>query len=361
MVTPCGEAVHAVIGANARQLEICGRFWDVPMDLVSVVIPAYNSEKWIKATLNSVLAQSYPELEIIVVDDGSVDRTAALAEQALDGFPGAWKVLQQANRGVSAARNSGWRAARGSWIQFLDSDDLLAPDKIKLQMAVAQKSPQEIAVVYSNWQRVAEKEGQLLPVEELRTPQVDGKPPASLLITKNVIQPGAYLVRREWLETVLGFDERMHIYEDDDLLVRIATAGGSFRFVPSSGPVLFYRMFPDQPRWGDKSARYRLKDVAKPWLGMVLRTASNGRIDSCGLATEDREDLIADCTMFLRNLYRHDRATFRELLASVRSFVPGYIPKKPVYLWLMAKCLGYERAEAVAGFIRPIKQLLRKT
>ncbi|MGO9721183.1 MAG: hypothetical protein ACLPOA_11480, partial [Methylocella sp.] len=71
--------------------------------------------------------------------------------------------------------------------------------------------------------------------------------------------------------------------------------------------------------------------------------------------------LIADCTMFLRNLYRHDRATFREFLASVRSFVPGYIPKRPVYLWLMAKCLGYERAEAVAGFIRPIKQLLRKT
>ena len=63
MVTPCGEAVHAVIGANAGQLEICGRFWDVPMDLVSVVIPAYNSEKWIKATLNGVLAQSHHELE----------------------------------------------------------------------------------------------------------------------------------------------------------------------------------------------------------------------------------------------------------------------------------------------------------
>ena len=331
------------------------------MDLVSVVIPAYNSEKWIETALNSVLAQSYPELEIIVVDDGSVDRTAALAEQALNGFPGAWKILQQANIGVSAARNSGWCAAHGSWIQFLDSDDLLAPDKIKLQMAVAQQSPQEIAVVYSSWQRVAEKEGQLLPVEEVRTPQVDGKPPASLLITKNVIQPGAYLVRREWLETVQGFDERMHIYEDDDLLVRIATARGGFCFVPSSAPVLLYRMFPNQPRWGDDSARYRLKDVAKPWLGMVLRTASNGRIDSCGLSPVDREDLIADCTMFLRKLYRYDRATFREYLASVRRFVPGYIPKKPFFLWLMAKCLGYERAEAVAAILRPIKARLRKS
>jgi len=331
------------------------------MDLVSVVIPAYNSEKWIETALNSVLVQSYPELEIIVVDDGSVDETATLAEHALKSFPGSWKVLQQENKGVSAARNRGWRTAKGSWIQFLDSDDALAPDKIKLQMAVAQKSPQEIAVVYSSWQRVAEKEGQLLPVEEVRTPQVDGKPPASLLITKNVIQPGAYLLRRAWLETVQGFDERMYIYEDDDCLVRIATAGGGFRFVPSSGPVLLYRMFPERPRFGDASARYKLKDVAQPWLGMVFRTASNGRIESCGLSPVDRDDLIADCTMFLRLLYRHDRLAFQECLAAVRRFVPGYTPKKPFSLWLTSKCLGYERAEAVAGFIRPIKQLLRKT
>ena len=330
------------------------------MDLVSVVIPAFNSEKWIKSTLDSVLAQSYPRLEIIVVDDGSADRTAVLAEQALNGFPGSWRVVRQENKGVSAARNRGWHAAHGSWIQFLDSDDLLAPDKINLQMAVAQNSPQQIAVVYSRWQRVAEKEGQLLPVEEVRTPQVDGKPPASLLITKNVILPGAYLMRREWLETAQGFDEQMHVYEDDDLLVRIAAAGGGFRFVPSSEPVLLYRMFPDRPRWGDESARYRVKDVANTWLGLVLRTASNGRIESCGLSAEDREDLIADCTMFLRNLYRHDRVTFREFLASIRRFVPGYVPRMPFSLWLTSKCLGYENAEAVAEIFRPLKQLLRK-
>src|SRR5271157_1776269 len=119
-------------------------------------------------------------------------------------------------------------------------------------------------------------------------------------------------------------------------------------------------MFPDGPRWGDESARYRLTEVAKTWLELVLRTASNGRIESCGLSAEDREDLIADCTMFLWLLYRHDRGTFHEFLASVRRFVPGYTPKKPFYLRLTAKCLGYERAEALAGIIRPIKERLRK-
>ena len=332
------------------------------MDLVSVVIPAYNSEKWIKTTLNSVLAQSYPELEIIVVDDGSLDRTAVLAEQALNGFPGSWKILRQENRGKGATRNRGWRSALGSWIQFLDSDDALAPEKIKLQMAVAQKSPQDIAVIFSSWQRVAGEEDRLLPVEEAQTPQLEPKPrPASLLITKNNIQIGSLLVRREWLESSGGFNEQMPIYQDTEVLIRIADAGGGFRFAPSAEPVLLWRMFPEQPRWGDDSARYRLRDVANTWLGMVLSTASNGRIECCGLSAEDQEDLIADCTNYLRLLYRHDRGIFHEYLAAVRRFVPGYTPKKPLYLWLTAKCLGYERAEAIAGIIRPIKQLLRKT
>jgi glycosyltransferase involved in cell wall biosynthesis len=332
------------------------------MELVSVVIPAYNSEKWIKTALNSVFAQSYPELEIIVVDDGSTDRTAALAEQALNSFHGSWKVLRQPNKGKGATRNRGWRAAQGPWIQFLDSDDLLAPGKLKLQMAVAQKSPKEIAVVFSSWQKVAGEEDRVVPVEETKTPQLDVKPqPVSLLITKNNTQLGCLLVRREWLERSGGFDEQMPINQDLESLMRIAHVGGGFRFAPSSGPVLFQRVYPEQPRWGDESARYRLTDVAKTWLGLVLSTASNGRIESCGLSAEDREDLIADCSMYLRLLYRHDRSTFHEYLASIRRFIPGYLPRRPLSLRLTAKYLGYERAEALAGIIRPIKDRIRKT
>jgi hypothetical protein len=114
-------------------------------------------------------------------------------------------------------------------------------------------------------------------------------------------------------------------------------------------------------RWGNESPRHRLTDVAKTWLGLVLSTASNGRIESCGLSAEDREDLIADCSMYLRLLYRHDRSTFHEYLASIRRFIPGYLPRRPLSLRLTAKYLGYERAEALAGIIRPIKDRIRKT
>jgi hypothetical protein len=127
----------------------------------------------------------------------------------------------------------------------------------------------------------------------------------------------------------------MPINQDLESLMRIAHVGGGFRFAPSSGLVLFQRVYPEQPRWGNESARYRLTDVAKTWLGLVLSTASNGRIESCGLSAEDREDLIADCSMYLRLLYRHDRSTFHEYLASIRRFIPGYPPRRPLELRLI--------------------------
>jgi hypothetical protein len=134
-------------------------------------------------------------------------------------------------------------------VQFLDSDDLLAPGKIELQMAVAQKSPKEIAVVFSSWQKVAGEEDRVVPVEETTTPQLDVKPQlVSLLITKNNTQLGCLLVRREWLERSGGFDEQMPINQDLGSLMRIAHVGGGFRFAPSSGPVLFQRAYPEQPR-----------------------------------------------------------------------------------------------------------------
>jgi hypothetical protein len=120
-------------------------------------------------------------------------------------------------------------------------------------------------------------------------------------------------------------------------------------------------MYPERPRWGDASARYKVKDVTDAWRALVVRAASNGQIDNCGLSGEDREALIAECTMFLRVLYRLDRSAFHDFLAWVRRLVPGYLPQRPLSLWLTARCLGYERAEALAEIIRPIKQLLRKT
>jgi GT2 family glycosyltransferase len=103
--------------------------------LVSIIIPAHNSARWLAATLESALAQTWPHKEIIVVDDGSTDDTAAVARSfAARGV----QSLTQPNLGAAAARNTGLARARGDYVQFLDADDLLAPDKLERQVRLLQ-------------------------------------------------------------------------------------------------------------------------------------------------------------------------------------------------------------------------------
>lgn len=103
----------------------------VDKPLVSILIPAYNSQEWIAQTIESALAQTWPNKEIIVVDDGSTDQTLRIAQQ----FAAAnVQVATQANQGAAAARNTAFSMSRGDYIQWLDADDLLAPDKIERQM-----------------------------------------------------------------------------------------------------------------------------------------------------------------------------------------------------------------------------------
>lgn len=99
--------------------------------LVSIIIPCYNAERWLAETLESALAQTWTAKEILVINDGSTDSSLAVAQQYTTRGV---RVIDQPNRGASAARNHGLRLARGDFIQFLDADDLLAPNKIELQI-----------------------------------------------------------------------------------------------------------------------------------------------------------------------------------------------------------------------------------
>jgi hypothetical protein len=129
---------------------------------VSVIIPAYNAEETLPATLDSVLNQSYGALEIIVVDDGSADRTAGIADSYARRDPRV-VVVRKRNGGVASARNLGLEKATGTFIAPLDADDIWHPNKIQLQVSRLQEEGSEVALVYNWYRRIDGKDRIIAP------------------------------------------------------------------------------------------------------------------------------------------------------------------------------------------------------
>jgi glycosyltransferase involved in cell wall biosynthesis len=192
---------------------------------VTIAIPAYNAEIWLRETLNSALAQTYPAHEIIVVDDGSRDRT----EEVARSFGDKVRYIQQPNQGVSAARNTAIREATGDWIAFLDSDDLIVPEKLAEQVAVIEADP-ELVVVYSAFRYLysdgATAEGPSFPARDLW--------PA--LRYRTPILPSTAIIRRSVFDEVTGFNPKYHYGEDWDLWFRIVRryTARAFRDLPEA-------------------------------------------------------------------------------------------------------------------------------
>jgi len=179
---------------------------------VSVVIPAYNAERYIGETLQSVLAQTYRDFEVVVVDDGSTDGTREIVRRYGERV----RLIEQPNSGPSAARNRGIREARGEFIAFVDSDDLWLPEKLTLQMPLF--ADDEVGLVYCRAARV-DAEGRALNESSGRKPQ--GWVFEDFLLRNHCPTSGA-VVRREAFERCGYFPEDMVWAEDWHLWLRIA-------------------------------------------------------------------------------------------------------------------------------------------
>lgn len=149
--------------------------------LVSVIIPAYNSERYVGEAIRSVLAQTYPAVEVIVVDDGSTEGTAAVVKE----FPGV-RYDFQTNAGISAARNRGVALAGGEFYAFLDSDDIWVKEKLTLQMAALESNP-GLGMVFGHVRQFysPEFEGDRHHMSALSEAPVPGHIPSTLLVTRD--------------------------------------------------------------------------------------------------------------------------------------------------------------------------------
>ena len=180
--------------------------------VVSVIIPTYNRAVWLPEAIESVLRQSYPAREIIVVDDGSTDDTAQLVAQ----YGAAIRVFTQANHGVSSARNVGIRAAQGELVAFLDSDDYWLPEKLACQVAVMMQQPElQLCHTEEIWIRRGVR------VNQMKKHQKHGGYIFPHCLPFCVISPSSVMLRRAVFAAVGDFDEALPACEDYDLWLRI--------------------------------------------------------------------------------------------------------------------------------------------
>jgi len=323
--------------------------------LVSVVMPAHNAAPWIGETLQSVLRQSHPAaaLEIIVVDDGSTDGTAGLAARTLATSSIAHVVVEAGGRGgPSPARNLGWQRARGEWIQFLDADDLLEPDKIAVQSAALGQLRPDVAMVFSPWRRLVQaRGGAWIPASVSIDPRLGDDPMQDLLGAENFIATGSQLFRRTWLERVSGFNEAHRLVEDVDLMLRLVHAGARFERVPSERPLFWYRQRP-----ASLSRESRRAFVT----GCVrnLKTAERWWQDSNALTDRRRAFLVEAYFNRARFFAEHDVVAFRALVDHILELSPAFVPSGPLLLRYLTRLVGYDRAEGLAVRYRQLRQRL---
>lgn len=192
------------------------------MDLVSIIIPAYNAEKYLRIALNSVLNQTYKNIELIVIDDGSKDSTPKILEDYVANYPDKMKVVTQENSGPSKARNKGIALAKGKYIAFLDSDDVWEKQKLEKQvsyMKAKEASIKDLGIIICNGIAI-DKEGNYLKdvISEEYKPQAL----RTNLLFENCVKPTtSWLVKKSCFEDVGVFDEQLAVAEDWELAIRI--------------------------------------------------------------------------------------------------------------------------------------------
>jgi GT2 family glycosyltransferase len=301
--------------------------------LVSIGIPSFNSARWLGEAIESALAQTWPEKEVIVVDDGSTDESPDIARK----FGSSVQLIVTENRGGNHARNRALRAASGEWVQFLDADDYLEPEKIAQQFAETNDGVDTDVIYSPTWiEDLGKKTREPSPIDA--SYDLYGQ-----WLAWQIPQTGGALWRKSALDAIGGWKEGQPCCQEHELYLRALQADLRFRFAPT--PHAVYRIWSEQtvcrrdPRQVIR-IRTGLMDTLQAWMrSRNLWTAAHARI--AGQAFFEMS----------RTLARHDLAEaatyFRE--RKERGLIHLAGPAAPRSYRLAHRLLGFTGAERLAA------------
>lgn len=236
--------------------------------LVSVCMPAYNAEEYVADALDSALGQTWPELEIIVVNDGSTDGTANVLDKYREEYSQV-TVFHQGNKGASAARNRAFEAATGAYVQYLDADDLLHPRKVEAQVTALEASaPGRVAVCSTVYFQDGEPpESGKRAKGEKHIPWLTSDDPVQWLINLwtpdkgwGMVQPGAWLVPCEVIEEAGPWREDISLDDDGEFFTRALLASNGIRYIEEG--CVYYRHH-DQARLSGSNSRHAYESLLR--------------------------------------------------------------------------------------------------
>lgn len=338
---PLPDAVAAAAAAPAIQpdVEILNR------PLVSILIPAYNAQNFVADTLRSALAQTWQPKEIILVDDGSKDHTLTIARKFESS---GLRIVAHPNQGAAAARNLAYSLSRGDYIQWLDADDLLAPDKIALQMKAAPGTPKRV-LLSAEWGTFmyALSRARFVP-----TALWADLSPVEWLLRKMgqnlFMQTATWLPSRELTEATGEWDTRLLHDDDGEYFCRMLLASDGVKFVPDSR--VFYRCFGIGSLSHIAGAEHK---IASLWLSMQLHLRYLQSL-------EQSERVRTACLTYLRTSLINFYPDYPEILAQIAEIEEELQGKVGVpelsweYSWLR-DIFGWDAVKPTQRFLRGIR------
>jgi glycosyltransferase involved in cell wall biosynthesis len=317
---------------------------------VSILIPAYNAEAYIGAAIGSALAQTWPEKEIVVVDDGSADGTVEVVKR----FTGLGvRLLEKENGGAAAARNFAYRHCRGDYIQWLDADDLLSPEKVSKQMEALLESGSDGVLASCPWGRFIHRprHARFVP-----TSLWCDLSPADWMVRKmgenSHMQTATWLTSRKLCEAAGSWNEDLLSDDDGEYFSRVILASEKIRFVRESR--VYYRVMPSN-RLSHIGFSDRKKDAMVQSMKLHIRNL---------LAVENSERTQAACLRYIHTwliYFYPEREDLVEELRAIAAGLGGELTPPKLrwkYAWL-APVLGWENAKGLQTILPEWKARLQ--